>query len=87
MYESKFGMEDVLKDRISGFQGVVMSISFYATGCTHYGLMTQGVKDDGTLAPWEWLDESRLECVNVSEKGKEAKGAKLSGPTQNAPEW
>jgi hypothetical protein len=38
MQPTKFRMNDILKDRVSGFQGQVLGISFYSTGCIHYGL-------------------------------------------------
>ncbi len=62
--ETKFNMKDILKDSISGFEGVVVAITKFATGCVHYGLALRNLKADGTLYEWQWLDESNLVRVN-----------------------
>jgi hypothetical protein len=73
-------MRDVLKDDVSGYQGVVMGVTFYDTGCIHYGLAPQKVKSDGTLNDWQWFDESRLTLVKA---GNMRKGKPHSGPDMN----
>ena len=62
MNENKFQMLEVLEDVVTGLQGVCMAISFYSTGCTHYGLCSRELKD-GKMQDWEWFDESRLRQV------------------------
>jgi len=59
--KAKFGFGQILKDRISGFTGAVMGISYYATGCIHYGLAPLELDKDGKVKTWEYLDETRLE--------------------------
>jgi hypothetical protein len=59
--EPKFGFGEILKDKVTGFTGVCMGITFYATGCIHYGLALRKIKDDGTTHDWQWFDESRVE--------------------------
>jgi len=63
MFEFELG--EILKDRVSGFQGVVMARTEYFTGCVHYGLCSQSLKDNRPI-DWEWFDETRLDKV----KGK-----------------
>ena len=58
----KFELGVILKDKVTGFQGVTMARSQYYTGCNHYGLAPQNLKD-GRLQEWEWIDEVRLEIV------------------------
>lgn len=58
----KYNNGDVLRDKVTGFTGVVMVCAAYATGCHHYGLQDQNLKD-GAPAEWQWLDVSRLEVV------------------------
>jgi hypothetical protein len=74
----KFEMCDVLRDEVSGFKGVVLGIYFYATGCVHYGLAPQKLKDDGTIHTWEAVDESR--CVLVKKAKRPVKVEDRSGP-------
>lgn len=80
-FESKFGMFDELKDKISGLSGKVVVISFYDTGCTHYGVAPTKLKSDGTIHDCSWLDESRLELIKNAERieNKESR----SGPDIN----
>jgi hypothetical protein len=81
--EPKFKLYDVLKDKVTGFIGVCLGISSYATGCIHYGLMPQKVKKDGSIPDnYEWLDESRLILVK---KFKTEKTKPHGGPVPNAP--
>ena len=79
----RFNLNDVLKDKVTGFTGVCLGISRYATGCIHYGLMPQKINKDGTIAQnYEWLDESRLTLVK---KFKTEKTKPHGGPAPNAP--
>jgi len=57
-----YGLGDVLKEKVSGFEGVVMVRAEYSTGCIHYGLQSQKLKD-GNPQDWHWFDQSRLELV------------------------
>ena len=76
-----FQMNDILQDKISGFKGQVQGITFYSTGCVHYGLAATKLKTDGTIHSWEWFDTSRLKLV----KRAAAEKVKIphSGPDMN----
>ena len=41
MVNFKFKKGEVLKDKITGFSGVVMARCDYITGCIHYGLLSR----------------------------------------------
>ena len=62
--KAKYEMGDLLRDAVSGFTGIVMGVTAYSTGCVHYGLTPQKLKDDGAPSDWEWFDQSRLVLVN-----------------------
>ncbi len=86
----KFECGDVLKDKVSGFVGVVMTRSEYYTGCIHYGLEARKLTKDNKLADWQFLDEMRLTKVRVKPlvfKKKEGvvKGRVIGGPMPNPP--
>lgn len=49
-----------VRDRITGFQGVVTGIVNYISGC-HQALVVPRVKDDGSLTDSQWFDLQRLE--------------------------
>lgn len=49
-----------VKDRITGFSGVVTGVVFYLTGC-HQALVCPGMDKDGKLQDSNWFDIQRLE--------------------------
>ena len=66
MNNFKFSMGATLRDKVTGFEGVVMVRAEYFTGCNHYGLCWTNCPE-GKLAEWQWLDQSRLELVDKKE--------------------
>lgn len=85
----KYELGDILKDKVTGFTGVVMVRAEYFTGCIHYGLCPRKVGKNGTIPEWEWVDVSRL----VKAKGKvilsqstSKKAVRTSGPMPSGPE-
>lgn len=62
----KFELGEVLKDKITGFTGVVMVRSQYLTGCLHYGLQSRKIGEKGKTSDWEHFDENRL--VSIGKK-------------------
>lgn len=81
----KFEMGEVVKDRVTGFKGVILAQSLYFTGCRHYGLCAQGLKDERPI-PWEWFDETRLVKVKGAKKVVMKPREERSGPHPNAPQ-
>jgi len=78
-----FELGEVLRDKITGFEGVCLGITHYLTGCTHCGLQAQKLDDKGAPGDWQWFDTTRLESVkgvNDDLKGKSG------GPQPNAPQ-
>lgn len=56
----KIAMEAKVKDRLTGFSGIVTGRVEYLTGCRRY-LVQAKMKKSGTSPPEpEWLDEDRL---------------------------
>lgn len=43
----KFELGVTLKERVTGFEGVVMGRTQYYTGCDHYGLLSRELTDKG----------------------------------------
>lgn len=86
MAKARFNNGDVLKDKVTGLEGVVMVVAHYSTGCIHYGLQERRVKDDGTLNNWEWLDQSRLELVKSAEITFSVDLKNPGGPSQCGPQ-
>lgn len=91
--EFKFGVGEVIKDKVTGFEGVVMCQSYYFTGGNHYGLVAQEKEKDGGVPDYIWLDESRLVGVSKAKKVEleprvgELRAARTSGPHQHGPQF
>lgn len=62
--EFKFNRGDRVKDRVTGFVGVVVSRADHISGCDTYGLQPEQLKD-GAPQKCEWFDEPRLEFVQA----------------------
>lgn len=86
MFESKFEIGDLLEDKVSGFKGIVMAVTIYSTGCIHYGLAPQKVKEDGSIGEWEWLDQSRLKLGIEKKVSFKTTVKKPGGPFPNPPQ-
>lgn len=76
---------DTLEDKVSGFEGVVMVRAEYSTGCVHYGLQSQAMKD-GQPTDWQWLDQSRLELVKSGVVKFVIPEGTTSGPFPSGPQ-
>jgi len=81
MFEPKFKMHDILKDTTNGMKGKCLGVTFYSTGCIHYGLAPLKAKPDGTQPDWFWLDETRVGLVQSAKIQKLEKPH--SGPDMN----
>lgn len=80
----KYNCGDVLKDKVTGLQGVVMVRAEYSTGCHHYGLQSRELAS-GKSPEWEWLDQSRLELVESEAVTFEIPENTTSGPFPSGP--
>lgn len=76
-----------VKDKVTGFTGVVTSIAFDLYGCIQ-AVINPGVDKDGKLQDQTWFDVSRLEIVRDNpvieqpnfESGRQAEGKQ--GPAE-----
>jgi len=81
----KFELGEILKDKITGFQGVAMARTEYFTDCVHYGICQQSL-NNGKPGDWEWFDETRIIKVKGSKKIIKEVRKPMSGPYPNSPE-
>lgn len=87
-FDTKYDFGDLLKDNVTGFEGIVMVKALYSTGCLHYGLSPQKTADkDGAITDpqWIWWDETRLSlvkkevvCFPITKQSHKS----ISGPSQ-----
>ncbi|MCT3671981.1 hypothetical protein HZQ94_02100 [Elizabethkingia anophelis] len=61
----KFVNGQEVKEKISGFTGVITGTCFYLTGCNQY-LVTAKPKDEFSEPVSLWYDEGRLELIGDS---------------------
>uniref|UniRef100_A0A6M3KEQ4 Uncharacterized protein n=1 Tax=viral metagenome TaxID=1070528 RepID=A0A6M3KEQ4_9ZZZZ len=55
------------RDKITGLEGIAISISKYQYGCLRVGLQPKA-KDDGTVPDAVWFDEESIEKIEPIEK-------------------
>ena len=55
-----------VKDRLTGFTGIVEGRTEWFTGCAQCGVRAYGL-DDGKPIKLQWFDESRLEILDKSQ--------------------
>jgi hypothetical protein len=60
----RFQRGDKLRDRVTGFEGIVVSRGDHISGCDTYGLQPSTLKD-GVPQDCKWFDDPRLELVQV----------------------
>jgi len=82
---TKYNNGDLLKDKITGYEGIVLGVTLYSTGCTHYGLISQKLSKNNTIGDWEWFDETRLSIVKEKVIDFNTNNKNLGGPFPNAP--
>jgi hypothetical protein len=59
----KFRLGEHLKDRITGFDGVVIARTEYVHNCSRYMLQPRGLDKDGKSRGYESFDEDQLELM------------------------
>ena len=80
----RHALGDVLKDKVSGLTGVVMVRAEYSSGCVHFGLAPQELKNAEPIE-WHWFDQSRLELVEQSVVTFDVDAEKPGGPAPSGP--
>ncbi len=79
-----------VRDRVTGFEGVVVARCEYLTGCVQLDV-APGVDKDGQMEKTWWIDEQRLEVVSTDLVGKigqtiKAGNARTPGGPQHTPD-
>lgn len=77
-----FQLEESVKDRITGFEGIILGRTQYSTGCNQYGVLPTKLNKDGELRAWKWFDGSRLISIGKPKEPVNTRG----GPHPKAPD-
>lgn len=76
-----YELGDEVKDRVSNFQGIVITQTRHLNGCHQYGVAPK-VDKDGKMADSYNIDEAQLELVSKGlNKTKPVKQADVGGAT------
>jgi hypothetical protein len=83
---AKYSNGDSLRDKVTGLEGIVMVVAYYATGCIHYGIQPRALKGDGCTHDWVWLDESQFDLINAAAVKFDVSPDGTSGPMPSGPQ-
>jgi len=65
-FSTAIGLGDYVRDRVTGFRGIVTGITYWLNGCIRVGI--QGEKlNSGVPSETQWIDDVQLTVVT---KGK-----------------
>lgn len=56
---------DRVKEKVTGFSGIVTGISDFLTGCKRAGVQPEKLKDDGSVPDPSWFDIDHLTVVKA----------------------
>ena len=81
----KIKLGQKVKDKITGYEGIVVVKTDWIHGCTRFGVKSQSLKD-GKPIDMEWFDEPDLEVVKDVKKTKvKPRHGPRSDPTRSRP--
>jgi len=84
MKDFKFELGQKAKDKITGFEGIIIGRADHLTGCNTYGLKPK-VDKDGKVVSAEWFDEGTLTIVGKGITIEEVKAPKRGGSLSENP--
>lgn len=79
-FESQFHMGDVVRDAVSGFEGIVESIVFWRHGYVRVGIASTTLNKDGLPVERQLFDEPQLELVKAVEAPKAKPASRSHSP-------
>ena len=80
MSEFKYNLGSEVKDKITGYSGIIRGRSQYLTGCNTYGIQSRELKDSRPHE-WVWVDEDLIHLIKDKEidlSSRPEKGGPLS---------
>ncbi len=84
MSEFKFTLGIKAKDKITGFEGIIIGRGDYLTGCNTYGLKPK-VDKEGKTQKLEWFDEGTIEKTGKGITIASVAAPKKGGPLNESP--
>lgn len=75
---------DKVKDKITGYTGIVIGVSEFLQGCRRVGVQTQKLHE-GKPIDAIWFDEPQLEIVKTKKRIIKKKPGNSGGPISSIP--
>lgn len=76
---------DRVRDRYTGFQGILVARTEWLYGCTRVGIECSDLKDGKPIEP-QWFDEQRVELVASLDKFESEQSSATSGGPRTVPQ-
>jgi len=71
----KFALGTKVKDKITGYKGIIVSQTVYMTGCNRYGVQSQKLGNTGKPQDWVFIDEDQLvSCGKIISLNRQQSG-------------
>ena len=84
MTDSRVKLGVKAEDKVSGFQGIVIGLSQWLTGCDQVCLKPK-VGRDGKIRDGQWFDEGQVVYLSKGLTAKDVKSKTNGGPQPDAP--
>ena len=84
MSEFIFKLGAKAKDKITGFDGIIIGRADHITGCNTYGLKPK-INKDGEIKEAEWFDEGMIVITGKGIKPNTVKAVDDGGPLSEHP--
>ena len=82
--DQRKSMGKLARDKVTGFEGVIVGVCAYLTGCDQYGI--QPPAKDGEIKPSQWFDVHRVEIVGEGVRVADVSSTRApGGPARDAP--
>ena len=75
-----------VRDSITGFEGVAVSVVTFLYGCTRIGIEPEKLDDKGTPIEMQYFDEQRVEVVKEQKAPVSGESTSTTGGPHDAPQ-
>lgn len=72
------------KDKVTGFEGIIIGRIQYLTGCNQYGLSPKAV--NGEIKDTQWFDEGRVEVIGCGVNVEDVESPEKGGVNRDCPQ-
>lgn len=81
----KFRLGDRVKDRVTGYKGIIDMRGQCLNGCVRYSIQAPVSEKDGAMPTGYWIDEAQLEFVDAGLNDNPVPQSPTGGPVIKSP--